>query len=86
MLCGSTEISPATDRSKTFGAMAAAGGLNITFDELKKQGYIKLPIKYRKFERSGFRTSTGTIELYSIPFERLGYAPLPCVKQAYLGA
>lgn len=60
----------------------AAGGLNITFDELKKQGFIKLPMPYRKYETSGFKTPTGKIELYATQLERLGYAPLPSYQEA----
>ncbi|HXX09789.1 MAG TPA: molybdopterin-dependent oxidoreductase [Pseudolabrys sp.] len=58
-------------------AQLAAGGLNITFDELKQKGFIKVPIRYRKYETDGFKTPTGRIELYSTRFEKLGYAPLP---------
>jgi anaerobic selenocysteine-containing dehydrogenase len=32
---------------------------------------------FRKFEKSGFATPTGKVELYSTVFERLGYPPLP---------
>ncbi|MCC6779154.1 MAG: molybdopterin-dependent oxidoreductase [Hyphomicrobiales bacterium] len=55
----------------------AAGGLNVTFDELKQRGSIKVPFKYRKFEDGGFRTPTGKIELYSTRLKQMGYAPLP---------
>ena len=50
---------------------------HITFDELKQKGFIKLPVKYRKYENGGFKTPTGKIELYPTRFEQLGYAPLP---------
>jgi anaerobic selenocysteine-containing dehydrogenase len=59
----------------------ATGGLNITFDELKQKGFIKLPIKYRKYENGGFKTPTGKIELYATRFEQLGYAPLPYYEE-----
>jgi anaerobic selenocysteine-containing dehydrogenase len=32
---------------------------------------------FRKYERTGFATPTGKVELYSTVFERLGYSPLP---------
>ena len=44
-------------------AQLAAGGLNITFDELKQKGFIKVPFKYHKYENGGFKTPTGKIEL-----------------------
>jgi len=62
-------------------AQLAAGGLNITFDQLKQKGFIKLPIKYRKYENGGFKTPTGKIELYATRFEQLGYAPLPYYEE-----
>jgi anaerobic selenocysteine-containing dehydrogenase len=58
-------------------AMLASGGLDITFDELKQKGFIKVPFKYRKYENGGFKTPTGKIELYATRFEQMGYAPLP---------
>jgi len=59
----------------------AAGGLAITFDELKQKGFVKVPLKYRKFEQDGFKTPTGKIELYSTRFEALGYSPLPYYEE-----
>jgi thiosulfate reductase/polysulfide reductase chain A len=62
-------------------AQLAAGGLNITFDELKQRGFLKVPFKYRKYEDGGFRTPTGKIELYSTRFVQMGYAPLPYYEE-----
>ena len=59
----------------------AAGGLAATFDELKQKGFVKVPLKYRKFEQDGFKTPTGKIELYSTRFEALGYSPLPYYEE-----
>jgi anaerobic selenocysteine-containing dehydrogenase len=71
-----------TESVKTvLDAQLAAGGLNITFDELKQKGFIKLPIKYRKYENGGFKTPTGKIELYATRLEQLGYAPLPYYEE-----
>jgi anaerobic selenocysteine-containing dehydrogenase len=55
----------------------AAGGVGLTFDELTRQGFAKVPFTYRKFEARGFKTPTGKIELYATRFEQMGYAPLP---------
>lgn len=63
-------------------AQLAAGGLGITFDELKQRGFVNIPIKYRKFEQGGFRTPTGKIELYSTRLEQFGYSPLPYYVEA----
>ncbi len=62
-------------------AQLAAGGVNMTFDELKQKGFYKVPFKYRKYENGGFRTPTGKIELYSTRLEQLGYAPLPSYEE-----
>jgi anaerobic selenocysteine-containing dehydrogenase len=62
-------------------AQLAAGGLAVTFDELKRRGFVTLPIRYRRFEEGGFRTPTGKIELYSTRLEQLGYAPLPSYQE-----
>ena len=61
--------------------MLAGGGLDMTFDELKQKGFIKVPFKYRKYENGGFKTPTGKIELYSTRFEQMGYAPLPSYEE-----
>jgi anaerobic selenocysteine-containing dehydrogenase len=62
-------------------AQLAAGGLDITFEQLKQRGSIKVPFKYRKFEDGGFRTPTGKVELYSTRLEQMGYSPLPYYEE-----
>jgi anaerobic selenocysteine-containing dehydrogenase len=62
-------------------AQLAAGGLDLTFDELKQKGFVNIPLKYRKFEHGGFKTPTGKIELYSTRLEAMGYAPLPYYEE-----
>ena len=62
-------------------AQLAAGGLDVTFDELKQKGFIKVPFKYRKYLDGGFKTPTGKIELYSTRFEQMGYSPLPYYEE-----
>jgi anaerobic selenocysteine-containing dehydrogenase len=71
-------IEPVKD---VLNAQLKAGGLDVTFDELKERGFIKVPFKYRKFENGGFKTPTGKIELYATQFERLGYDPLPSYQE-----
>ena len=62
-------------------AQLEAGGLGITFDELKQKGWIKVPFRYRKYEEHGFKTPTGKIELYSTRFQQMGYPPLPSYEE-----
>lgn len=55
--------------------------LGITFNELEGGAIILPPHEYRKFEKTGFRTPTGKVELYSRALERLGYEPLPIYRE-----
>lgn len=57
------------------------GGIGISFDELKRKGYIIIPPKYKKYEDKGFNTPTGKVELYSTIFEKYGYDPLPSFRE-----
>ena len=63
-------------------AQLAAGGLGLTFDDMKQRGFVTVPFKYRKYEDGGFKTPTGKIELYSTRFEEFGYPPLPYYVEA----
>ncbi|MCF1182784.1 molybdopterin-dependent oxidoreductase [Marichromatium gracile] len=49
----------------------------VGLDQLRRQGVLRLPHRYRKYETRGFRTPSRRIELYSKALERLGYDPLP---------
>jgi len=55
--------------------------LNMTFDELKKQSIYFPPHEYRKFEKNGFNTPSGKVEIYSKTLELMGYDPLPTYKE-----
>lgn len=56
--------------------------LGITFGELVKKGkIITKKSEYKKYEKTGFGTPTGKIELYSTVMENLGYDPLPHYKE-----
>lgn len=52
-------------------------GAGFSFEELKEKGYITVPWKYKKYEKRGFETPTGKLELFSTAFEKYGYDPLP---------
>jgi thiosulfate reductase/polysulfide reductase chain A len=55
--------------------------LGINFEELKQKGFLTVPITYRKYENTGFRTESGKIELASNYLEMLGYDPLPYYEE-----
>ncbi|MFC1867113.1 molybdopterin-dependent oxidoreductase [Thermodesulfobacteriota bacterium] len=53
----------------------------LSFKELQKQGYIVAPIEYKKYEKEGFKTPSGKVELYSTIFKHHGYNPLPGFRE-----
>lgn len=73
------EIVPWNSRSEYNESMVR--GMGITFDDLKRKGYVTVPHKYRKYEEKGFDTPTGKVELYSTIFEKHGYDPLPNFRE-----
>lgn len=54
----------------------------LSFDELKSIGYHVRPMKYKKYEKNGFKTPTKKVELYSTTLEKFGYDPLPFYREA----
>jgi thiosulfate reductase/polysulfide reductase chain A len=56
--------------------------LGITYEEFVDRGLLLPPRQeFKKYERVGFATPTGKIELYSTVFEKLGYDPLPYYEE-----
>ena len=55
--------------------------LGITFEEMVKRGGFRPQIEYRKYEKHGFGTPSGKVEIYSSIFERLDYDPVPSYKE-----
>jgi len=56
--------------------------LKMNFKELVKKGkVVTKKSEYKKYEKTGFGTPTGKIELYSTVMEKLGYDPLPYYKE-----
>ncbi len=50
-----------------------------TFDELQRVGFIELgePLEEKAYEKHGFPTPSGKVELYSAQLEKMGVSPLP---------
>lgn len=48
-----------------------------TFNEFKKAELISVNKQYRQYERNGFNTPSGKVELYSGKLEEWGFDPLP---------
>jgi len=52
--------------------------MGYTLKTFMAEGGIHIPpLNYKKYERIGFATPTGKVELYSTVLEKLGYDPLP---------
>lgn len=49
----------------------------ITFDEFRKIGFIRGKNLYREYEKKGFNTPSGKVELYSEQLGKWGFDPLP---------
>lgn len=54
-------------------------GMN--WQEFKKKGILTVPITYRRYERDGFDTPSGNVELYSLTLKDMGYDPLPSYRE-----
>jgi anaerobic selenocysteine-containing dehydrogenase len=57
------------------------GPLGITFKELRDKGFMYPAHEYRKYEKNGFKTPSGKVELYCRALARMGYDPLPTYKE-----
>ncbi len=54
-------------------------GLN--FQKLKKLGYVSVPIEYKKYEKDGFATASGKMEIASSALREFQYDPLPSYQE-----
>ena len=52
-------------------------GMGISFEDLKRIGYVSDPPEYKRYEKEGFKTPSGKVELYSPLLQEYGYDPLP---------
>ncbi len=66
---------PATNAQEELDYLLKNTGM--TFEDLKKKSFIVTPMEYKKYEKNGFNTATGKVELRSTLFEKYGYDPLP---------
>jgi anaerobic selenocysteine-containing dehydrogenase len=62
-----------------FDMLLQSSGL--TFAEFREKGILTGTKEYRKFEKRGFQTSSGKVELYSKQLEQWGLEPLPVYNQ-----
>ena len=55
--------------------------LGVNFEQMKERGFVSVAPTYLKYQKSGFATPSGKIELYSSVLNRLGYDPLPAYAE-----
>jgi anaerobic selenocysteine-containing dehydrogenase len=51
--------------------------IGLTYKDVVERYALFGPSEYKKYEKKGFATPTGKVELYSTIMEKLGYDPLP---------
>ncbi|MCX5909273.1 MAG: molybdopterin-dependent oxidoreductase, partial [Deltaproteobacteria bacterium] len=49
----------------------------MNFADFKKKGLIRLPWEYKQYEKNGFATPTGKVQLHDPKLENLGFDPYP---------
>jgi len=47
------------------------------WSEFAEAGFLQTPLRYKKYEKEGFKTPSGRVELYSSILESWGFDPLP---------
>lgn len=55
--------------------------MEMTFATLQEKGYLRFPMRYKKYEEKGFVTPSGKAEFYSTAMEKSGFDPLPTFKE-----
>jgi thiosulfate reductase/polysulfide reductase chain A len=56
--------------------------LGITYEQFIEAGFVRSDVReFKRYERHGFPTATGKVELYSTVLEKLGYDPLPFYEE-----
>jgi len=57
------------------------GPTGLTFQEFKEKKRIFSPLVYRQFEKNGFNTPSGKVELYSPSWKRTDATPSPPMRR-----
>ncbi|MBE0597156.1 MAG: molybdopterin-dependent oxidoreductase [Desulfuromonadales bacterium] len=55
----------------------------LDWEKLKELGHYSIPVVYRSYEKNGFQSGSGKVELYSELLQSLGYAPLPEYEEPF---
>ena len=71
------------DSGELYDSLIEPTGL--TFTEFKKKKRLFAPLLYRQFEKGGFKTPSGKVEIYSSLLEKNNCAPLPTYTATFQG-
>ncbi len=67
------------DMSECLDAVLQPAGL--TYDDFRKIGFLKGEWEYKSYEKKGFSTPSGKVEIYSRQLKDWGYDPLPHYRE-----
>ncbi|MFC2001061.1 molybdopterin-dependent oxidoreductase [Chloroflexota bacterium] len=59
----------------------ALSSIGLTFNNFKKKGIVTVPYTYKRYEKDGFVTPSGKVELYSQKLKDMGFDPLPSYRE-----
>jgi len=79
---GQKEYWPWEDLEEVYDYRLAPSGLSFR-EFMNRGGFAAGDGGYKRYEKTGFGTSTGKVELYSTVLEKLGYDPLPIYREPY---
>jgi len=55
--------------------------MGIDFEAFKRRSLMVDPLRYHKYEKNGFNTPSGKVEIYSEKLKKFGYDPLPYYRE-----
>jgi len=78
---GLEEYFPWRTEDEAIDHLLEPSGVNLQILSQKPSGVYFASIEYKTYERKGFDTPSGKVELYSDTLEKAGYDPLPTYKE-----
>jgi anaerobic selenocysteine-containing dehydrogenase len=79
---GYEEYFPWKNIEESIDYVLAPSGLTVKYlTEEAPQGFQYASVKYKEYEKEGFRTPSGKVEIYSETLANLGYDPMPTFRE-----
>ena len=69
------------DETAMYDHLLAPAG--VTLAEFKDKKRLHAPLEYERYKKTGFKTPSGKVEIYSSVFEKNGCAPLPTYTEPF---